>query len=527
MEKVEDQDEPVLKYTDSLGAEITIDPAHNLFPDSPHQIGISHVTEGSYFYGVRKDKYWKRGSFKNYEGIGAEHEEIKRGKQPFILVAEQLDGQQLDGQPWIDVQPELKPLEPMTIGGQVRDWAPFSPFPGMMDFDTAMMIVRKEHYHRNSPKEIIDDMIKECDRRIELETEAINTIAGWTLGTWVHRAFLAYPYGWFYGIPQTGKTTALGVTHSMAYHAIFTSGMSNSALFRLVDQNHSTLCYDEAETLFPHPGMDTELQEKISLFNDGYRAGVKIYRTEKDPETGAFAQIGFDPYSPKFLASVNPIHPTLQQRCLTFVMLKALSEEKSKALADPDLTESIRRRLYGFLFSEGVRIKSDALDKKLNADLMGSYEVKNREWELFKPILLLAKNYYPKLLEDHAKVLASQRNYQADEASQSNEAIVLEILYGLANEGETDAISFISYHDWREKIQGEYPDLKYITARTLSGMLKKVGLAKLRGYGTGNKKGVKLGENIELLQSIMERMGILHESTKEASGGRKIDKNYS
>ena len=524
MKKVKDQDEPILKFTDSLGAEITVDPKHSLFPDSPHQIGISYVTEGSYFYGIRKDKYWKRGSFKNYEGIGVEHEEITRGKQPFILVAEQIDEH-----PWMDVQPELKPLEPMTISGQTRDWSVFSPFPGMMDFDTAMMIVRKEHYHHSSPKEIIGDVIKECHRRIELEPEAISTIAGWTLGSWVHRAFLAYPYGWFYGMPTTGKTTGLGVIHSMAYHAIFTSGMSNSALFRLVDQSHSTVCYDEAETLFAHPGADTELQERISLFNDGYRAGIKVYRTEKDPETGAFAQIGFDPYSPKFLASVNAIHPTLQQRCLTFVMLKALSEEKSKALADPDLTESIRRRLYGFLFSEGIRIKSDALDKKLNADLMGSYEVKNREWELFKPILLLAKNYYPELLEDHAKVLASQRNYQADEASQSNEAIVLEVLYELANEGVGDAAAFISYQDWRETIQSEYPDLKYITARTLSGMLKKVGLAKLRGYGTGNKKGVKLGENIELLQSIMKRMGILQESTKEPdakTGGKKIDKDY-
>jgi hypothetical protein len=532
-EQISEFDKEDLTFEGSDGTRYLIDPKHGLFPESPHQIGLNYVTEGVYFYGSKSQIAYEKNGRINFKGIGTEiGERTRSGRQPFMLIAEQSDGQA-----WIDVKAKLVPAEPRLVGGQVRDWAPFSPFKGMMDFETAHAIRSGQHLHRSSAREIINDVIHELNRRVELKLQELNTLAVQVLGTWVHRAFQSYPYGWFYGYMGSGKTTTLDVINGMAYHSILATSMSNSALFRLVHANHATVCYDEAESLNVFGGKESERQERISLFNSGYRAGSEVYLTEKDPDTGTWTQVAFDPYSPKFLASIKPISPTLQSRSLTYVMLKAQSDEKSKALPDHKMLKSIRQRAYSWLFAEGVQIKNLATNEKLTSELMKSYECKNREMELFLPLFLIADNYYPELLEDIADVLASQRLYQLDEASLSNEAIYLQVLYNLGLQGENakaDAKTFFSYAEWLDGIKAEAPDLKDITARTLGRFLKEIGLSVLKDHGTHNVKGVNLGtidnvkeSGIELLEGALKRMGILDRVTKTSNqGGKKIDQDY-
>lgn len=204
----------------------------------------------------------------------------------------------------------------------------------------------------------------------------------WTIGTYIYPIFESYPYIVLTGERGSGKTKTLIVAEKLCFNAVYSSNMSPSLLFRIVEGSSCTILIDEAERLRnPKLSQDFRL-----LLNAGYKRGGRAHRSK--PET--FDPQSFEVYSPKIIASIKGLEEVLEARCIQFTMLRTKDIETANRI----VTESsedwlhIRHLLYTFGLTFFQEIKeaylSDIETKKIKA-------VSGREGELWHPLLAIAK----------------------------------------------------------------------------------------------------------------------------------------
>ena len=150
----------------------------------------------------------------------------------------------------------------------------------------------------------------------------------WILMTYFFPVFGTVGYLHFNGGSGSGKSLSLRFIHQLAFNAVKTANISDSALFRTSDTSRATLLMDEAEKLsFPKAG--TIEAATRSIFLDSYTEGAVVYRMNM--ETGQVE--AFDAFSPKCLGSINKIDPVLNNRCITIHCLKKEREIRLKDVA--------------------------------------------------------------------------------------------------------------------------------------------------------------------------------------------------
>jgi len=440
-----------------------------------------------------------------------EYEEIKKGRSiiqkktelaPYILIIE------LNGNASIlDIRPILKPLESMTIGKKTHL---FKVQPGeferSMDLQTINSILNRKYVDNYSNTQIFEILKSEIVHLIEVEEYQAVLLALWIAGSYVHDVFPAYPYLWFNGVKGSGKTLSLTFIEATAYHAEMAMMISNSALFRDVDEHHCTICYDEAENLLISRKDKSVDQDRVSLFNSGYKKGQAVRIVEKDGDN--FRTRHFMAYSPKALASIQPIDETLQNRCILINMLVARNPAISERLIDYEKCQLIRQYLYQFRFANGMGVFEQVNDAEKNKELRKKYDLKNRDWELFKPILFLAEAFCPDWLGELNKFLAEQKIIRSLDNQFSTDAIVMEKLLELSDEAENtggDFKSKILYKELIARIKETYPELKWMTGKSLGNCLRRLGLAPLVKR---EKNGYILRFEPELLKRQAERINV-------------------
>lgn len=474
----------------------------------PHGIGASYVTEGMILPAKVTRSYFVRGKWKNDQGIGQEQEETVTEKVPLVLCA-RAD----NGTAWLDVKPELTADDSLELDGQTRVFAKFADFEGVMDLKTLDGILAKLHVEKANPRETFELIRKEIRRILEVSEEVSAILALWIAGTYVHDAFPAYPYLWFNGIKGSGKTTGLEFMNETAYHAEMGMRISNPALFRDVDQHHCTICYDEAENLLVGSGGDRGVdQDRVSLFNSGYKSSGVVRLVEKDGDN--FIVRKFSSYSPKALASIQPIDEALQSRCLLINMLVALDPTKGEQMINHKVCKQIRRDLYFFRFASGPRLFDDARNEEYNSELRKRYDLRNRDWELFKPLLMLAEYICPEWLDDMAMFIAGQKIIRRVDNTLSTDSIVLLKILEIVIEGENardDAVTTVTYKDLMADLKDDYPELKWLTSKSIGNCLRRLGLSRLVSR-SGKGYGLKLDK--ALVEEQVKRLG-LEESAKQ------------
>lgn len=500
----DDEETANLKFSRTTdNAQITLKPELSLDTDSPHQIQDDFVTEGFYCVGEIKRSFYMKGFVKNYEGIGAEHQETVLEPVPMLLIAETNNGQA-----WMDAKRRIEPQQPMFLGGKSRNWkVPSMDHRNLMPFAVADRICRADPSAPIDFQKTIETMRGEIRRLFWMDKQASTVLALWNAGTYVHQAFQAFPYIWLNGLKGTAKTSILEWLEKTAYHAKMSSLMTKSALFRSVDETQATILCDEAETLLVSgKDQDQSAQEKVSLYNAGYRAGATVTCTESRGEK--FVVRSFSAYSPKAMASISPIHETLQSRSLIFTMLKAMEGKYSAQLVNEVKCREIVEQLYHFRFQDGVKLRSDATDQNAGITLSQEFQLKNREWEIFKPILFLAKHLAPDWVGEVKSFIEDQKTIQAIDNRLTTEAQICVLLYEKAVEGENalrDAIDTIFYADFLKFIKESDPGLKWMRPKSLGNILRKSGLSKLLDkWG----KGAVIKLDKTAIGEALDRLGV-------------------
>lgn len=121
------------------------------------------------------------------------------------------------------------------------------------------------------------------------------------------------PYLWINGEKGCGKTTLLIILKSIMFKPIFSSNISPSAIYRIINSDRPTLFLDELESLERRGKINDPI---FQILNSGYQKDGTVTRTEG----GKIAK--FSTFCFKIMAGINGLYPALLDRCISINMIK-------------------------------------------------------------------------------------------------------------------------------------------------------------------------------------------------------------
>jgi len=214
----------------------------------------------------------------------------------------------------------------------------------------------------------------------------------WIMGTYMYYAFDSYPYIHLSGTADSGKSRVQRLSSCLSFNGYFTESISNSSIFRYVEDMKATLHIDEQEFL----GSDKAL-ETISILNSGYHKAGNATRqesyTDKDGNK-KFQTISFSTYSPKMLSGIRGLDKTLQTRSINMSMKPTTDKQYSRreVMQNDPIWQGIRDDLYLWSlhsFDDVMTCYSEVKDQDI--------EIRNRMWQKYHVLLTLAY-YFKKMV---------------------------------------------------------------------------------------------------------------------------------
>ncbi len=181
-----------------------------------------------------------------------------------------------------------------------------------------------------SPEEavrITAELLDKCSawiRRFVILGEAeIVILTCWLLHTWAFAAAVVTPYIHIRSAEKSsGKTTLMLVLKALAHTARFSSGISASALARVVSKFAPTLFLDELDAQMK--GDKEKAQDIRGVLNGGFdSSGTYTRCVGKD-----FDVVDYPTFCPKALAGIGELWDTVESRCIIIEMRRRLPVEK-------------------------------------------------------------------------------------------------------------------------------------------------------------------------------------------------------
>jgi hypothetical protein len=334
-------------------------------------------------------------------------------------------------------------------------------------------------------------------------------ITAWIIGTYMLPVFDAFPYMFISGTRGSGKTKILEIASRLAFNAVMTSNSTPSSLFRVIESTSATVLMDEGEML---TSRDDSLEMRLML-NAGYRRNNPVSRTNKDTHQVQW----FNVFSPKMIAAINPLDPTLRSRCLTITMVRTANKEKgNKRINDNTANwQGLRNSLYRY----SLQCMAEVYEI-LNHDEEVSV-LDCRQNELWLPLLAVSKHlnlYVPATAFEALRVRALFVNEDDESLDDWHKSILFSLrdIVSVAREYTIKEIKVrvATYIEDAEELQK-------MTSRWIGAALSRFGLKKGRRKEEGNTYLVSPGEIDDLLVRYQLKTAPPEhpEDAEEESGG--------
>jgi hypothetical protein len=151
-------------------------------------------------------------------------------------------------------------------------------------------------------------------------------LAVWVIGTYCHRLFTYYPYILLGSLTKrSGKSLVLEILAELAFNAgPPQANPTAAAIFRDLDANHSTLLFDEIESLGDRNKDDAAAI--LAILNVGFKHDGSVARTEKCGDQ--FKVIRYGTYGPKVLAGIKRPADTIRDRAVQIRLVRKRPSEK-------------------------------------------------------------------------------------------------------------------------------------------------------------------------------------------------------
>ncbi len=214
----------------------------------------------------------------------------------------------------------------------------------------------------------------------------------WLMGSYCYYAFDSFPYIHLSGTPDSGKSRVQRLSSCLSFNGYFTESISNSSIFRYVEDMKATLHIDEQEFLGSEKALET-----ISILNSGYHKAGNATRqesyTDKDGNK-KFMTVSFSTYSPKMLSGIRGLDKTLQTRSINISMKPTTDKSFSRreVMQNDPIWQVYRDELYMWAlhsFDDVMMCYSEVKDQDI--------DIKNRMWQKYHVLLTLAY-YFKKMV---------------------------------------------------------------------------------------------------------------------------------
>jgi len=202
-----------------------------------------------------------------------------------------------------------------------------------------------------TPKGLYDEIKGILRQYIEFQRDAhYGLVAAWIMATYFHRCFNAFPFLFFYGKKQCGKSRSLNLLERLTFNAIKTKGISVASLADSIDGIRGTFLNYQAEAL-----SNPKNEEKLGILTDSYTCGGGkrriVHITNKSRRV-----VEFETYGPKAFASTKDIEADLKDRCVLIPMVRAYREYPYPEAHLP-LWHELRDKLYRLLLTKWKDMK--------------------------------------------------------------------------------------------------------------------------------------------------------------------------
>ena len=392
------------------------------------------------------------------------------------------------------------------------------------------------------PKTILEHVLEQWTTYMELPSfEEYFYAALWDIATYFHPLFNSYPYKYIGGIKRVGKTKELQLHYCIAFNAIFSNNMSPSSIYRLIQNARATLLIDETEKL-SNPERSQELR---SILLAGYKNGEKVYRVERNRRDQLVPE-AFEVYSPKALANISGLEDVLEDRCKVTFLKRSIDRriaDREINVKDPKWS-AIRDELYRLYLQHWREVKAcydelnelNELVNLLKAYNFTGYEcLTAREWELWKPIIALAR-FFDKHGMSLSKftsslgslsslngegstgkftgslcslmlslAIADSKRKHLEDQSESREHVLVEVLLEMASEADNKD-RYILVREIRDSMAPRFDgeEQKWLTSRWVGKTLRRLGFTEKDRTSNGYKYLIKRRD----VEQLAERLGI-------------------
>lgn len=380
---------------------------------------------------------------------------------------------------------------------------------------------------------LFDAILRESKELFDFIDERWHSfLAAWIIGTYFHRMFPSYPYIHLNGNAGSGKTKCLSFIATLAFNGELSVNNTASYMIRVVHNNHATCCIDEVERF--GKARDDDSRVVLAMLNAGYKRGSFVGKSEPG-NNKKWEPKRFEAYSPKVLAGIQGLHPTLASRCIPIIMLRSSNPN----LVNNEVNEEdgkwiiVRNELYRSLL-ENYKEVSETYKSLTDNTLLG------RAWELWKPILAVARCVDEVVYEKLQKLAVEVEVKKKDiETSNIVTPLILKALYEFL-EGQkilagffptTKIYTILAAYDaedfgWLEADDNKSKRGKWLTKELrIAGVIEKnAEQKKINGITT---KGYTLDKL--LLIELLKRNGIkvedLEPTTEEPMSSQEIGNN--
>lgn len=326
----------------------------------------------------------------------------------------------------------------------------------------------------------------------------------WSIGTYFHILFDAYPYVDLLGTKRAGKTKALEFLKLTCFNAIMSPDLSSASMFRLIELTNGTILLDETEQ-FKNQKLENAQHVRI-LLNQGFLKDQHAYRVSKD----TFQPESYDLFSPKALAHINSFDDVLEDRCIQIIMRRSTNKGIQDTYPnDSDLDFSQIRNLSYRLFLDYV---NEINGLKIEAQKL--LPVSGREKLLWIPIITLALFFERHGVEKVvasviALATASSKGRQLTDEQDNLDYRIVNYLETQITEQGWKTISDL-YKSIVEREEEYQINSKWFTRSKLSETLKRLGMMTER-----KESGISWLISKEEVEAVKKRLGIGAEKTTE------------
>jgi hypothetical protein len=186
---------------------------------------------------------------------------------------------------------------------------------------------------------------------IEFQKEAhYGLLTAWIIATYFSRVFHAFPFLFFYGKKQSGKSRVLDFLERVTFNAMKIKGVSVASIADSIDGVRGTFLNDQAESL-----SDSRNVEILGILADSYTIGGGKRRivniTNKSRRI-----MEFETFSPKAFASIKEIDADLKDRCVLIPMLRATRDYPYPEAHLP-IWKDLNDKLYKVLLSKWRKVR--------------------------------------------------------------------------------------------------------------------------------------------------------------------------